>query len=279
MLTIRNMGRSDIPSGMHLKQSAGWNQTEADWRRLIDVQPDGCFLAEIDGRPVGTVTTSRFGAVGWIAMMLVDEAFRGRGIGRALMVGALEDLERHGVSSVRLDATPLGRPLYESLGFVEESVFARFEGRLPAGDAPALPTSVQPAVSLDEVLDLDRSVTATDRGRLLRRLLEDQPDSLRVVRDGSSTEGYLMSRPGSRARQIGPCIASARAGPLLLLDAACRYAGESVFLDLPTSHGPARSVAESLGLGVARLLTRMGRGPRIEEDHARLWASAGPEKG
>src|SRR5215216_3234927 len=121
------MTAADVASGLRLKEQAGWNQLEADWRRLLDLQPDGCFVAEVDGAVVGTVTTCRFGPVGWVAMMLVDEALRGRGIGRALMVRALEDLDAHGVRSVRLDATPLGRPLYESLGFVAEATFARFQ--------------------------------------------------------------------------------------------------------------------------------------------------------
>src|SRR3981081_3729230 len=101
---------ADIPTGMQLQEHAGWNQLEADWRRLLDLQPDGCFLAELDGAPVGTVTTCRFGPVVWGAMMLVEERFRGRGIGRSLMVHALNDLDARGVRSVRLDATPLGRP-------------------------------------------------------------------------------------------------------------------------------------------------------------------------
>jgi len=64
---------------MRLKEQVGWNQLEADWRRLLELQPDGCFFAELGGVPLGTVTTCRFGAVAWIAMMLVDEAYRRQG--------------------------------------------------------------------------------------------------------------------------------------------------------------------------------------------------------
>ena len=68
----------DIPLGMRLKQQAGWNQLAADWSRLIDMQPDGCFVAECDGTPVGTVATCVFGDVAWIAMMLVDDRSHAR---------------------------------------------------------------------------------------------------------------------------------------------------------------------------------------------------------
>jgi hypothetical protein len=225
------------------------------------------------------VTTCRFGPVAWIAMMLVDERFRHRGIGRALMTHALRDLDTRGVRSVRLDATPLGRPLYESLGFVAESHFTRFQGVLPPPEtAPGL--SGAPSLDLlDGVTALDREVTGTERGRLLHRLATEHPGSHQVVADEGGIRGFLMARPGSHARQIGPCIADERAGPLLLTDARQRYAGESAFLDIPTCHATATAFAVSWGLTAGRLLTRMGRGPRVVEHLDRLWASAGPEKG
>src|SRR5437764_6600293 len=97
MLHIRVMSAADIPFGMRLKQQAGWNQLEADWRRYLDLQPDGCFVAELDGQPVGTAATSLFGSVAWIALVLVDNAVRGRGIGTALMERALAFLDQRGV--------------------------------------------------------------------------------------------------------------------------------------------------------------------------------------
>lgn len=279
MLVIRGMTLSDIPAGLRLKEQAGWNQLEADWRRLLELQPDGGFLAEWGGIPVGTVTTCRFGAVAWVAMMLVDEAYRRRGIGRALMVRALEGLDSRGVRSVRLDATPRGRPLYESLGFVEEATFERFRGLLPPADAtPGLP-EVRPVEVLGGVAALDREVTGTDRGRLLRRLADEHPGSTRVVESGGQVSGFLMSRPGSEARQVGPCIAGERAGPLLLADARSRYAGQVVLLDVPAANPPALAMVGSWGLRAERQLVRMGRGPRVSEDLGRIWAGAGPEKG
>src|ERR1700687_3445839 len=118
VIRIRRMTPADVPLGMRLKQQAGWNQTEADWRRFLDLEPDGCFVAELDDDPVATTTTCVFGVIGWIAMVLVDVPVRGRGIGSALMRHALEYLDDRNVLTVRLDATPLGQPVYEKLGFV-----------------------------------------------------------------------------------------------------------------------------------------------------------------
>jgi GNAT superfamily N-acetyltransferase len=270
---------ADVPLGMRLKSQAGWNQLEADWRRLIELEPGGGFVADCDGAPVGTVTTCRFGTVAWIAMMLVDEQYRGRGIGRRLMDCALDYLDARGVHSVRLDATPLGQPLYESLGFVVEATFTRFQGVLDrAGESPKLEV-VCSLDGLDEVAALDREVTGTDRRPLLSRLYDEHPWSLRGVRGVRGITGFLMARPGARALQIGPCIGDENAGRLLFADARQRYAGEPVFVDIPTSNASATALALALGLEAGRQFTRMGRGPRVAEQLSRLWASAGPEKG
>src|SRR5688500_8685777 len=67
MISIRPFIAADVPLGMRLKAQAGWNQTEADWRRMQGMQPDGCFVAELGGIAAGTVMTCIFGDVAWIA--------------------------------------------------------------------------------------------------------------------------------------------------------------------------------------------------------------------
>src|SRR5215468_10104666 len=105
MLRIRTMTDNDLSLAMSLKDQAGWNQTEADWQRFLAMEPAGCFVAEWDGRPVGTTVTCILGSVAWVAMVLVDPEFRGKGIGKALMTHALDFLESQSVPSIRLDAT------------------------------------------------------------------------------------------------------------------------------------------------------------------------------
>ncbi len=89
----------------------------------------------------------------------------------------------------------------------------------------------------------------------------------------------MAARPGERAVQVGPCIASPQAGPRLLANALDRHAGRRVYVDLATSNEAAGRFAEAHGLAVQRRLTRMCRGvPRVERRDW-LWASSGPEKG
>jgi GNAT superfamily N-acetyltransferase len=274
MIAIRPFTADDVEFGFLLKEQAGWNQTRGDWRRFLRLQGDGCFVAEWEGRPAGTVVVCVFGPVAWIAMMLVETSLRGRGLGRALMERALAFADEQQAESVRLDATPLGQPLYEKLGFTADYALTRY------GGAPLLrdeSVAELPIVTVEEIAALDRRVTGTDRRRLLEALWDEQPGR-GVIRNGAAL-GYCAARPGSKAVHIGPCIADASAGPQLLNDAFRRYAGQPVFLDIPDAHRPANLAAATAGLSPQRQLLRMTRGPRLEEQLESLWASSGPEKG
>jgi GNAT superfamily N-acetyltransferase len=278
MIRIRLMTPADIALGMRLKTQAGWNQTEADWRRFLWLQPDGCFVAELDGTPVGTTACFVFGRVAWVAMVLVDEAVRGRGIGTALMRHALAFLDGLGVRSVRLDATPLGRPVYEKLGFTADYTLVRYAGRFTARAVPRV--EALQLSRLPEAIRLDASITGADRSRLLRRLFEEYPNNFRIVSHADRLVGFLAARPGAHAVQVGPVLATDRSvGRCLFFEAASRHAGQQVFIDVPQPNAAARRSIEALGLAPQRELVRMNRGQPLRERLDNLWASSGPEKG
>jgi GNAT superfamily N-acetyltransferase len=276
---IRQLTAADIPFGLRLCAQNRWNQLEADWQRQLALEPRGCFLAMDAGQPVGTACCCVFGEVAWISLVLVEETQRGRGFGGALMRHVVQYLEERGVASIRLDATPLGQPVYEKLGFVGEFTLARYAGRFryPAEAAPG----IEPLTDddLPAVFELDETITQTRRHKLLRHLFEGCPGMARkCVLDGR-LEGYSMARGGANAWQIGPIQGTLQAGTRLLRDAANRRAGQPVYLDVPIDQSAAISLVESLGLTIQRQLLRMGRGRRLHEDLSRFWSGFGPEKG
>jgi GNAT superfamily N-acetyltransferase len=278
MFHIRPMTAADLPLGLELSQEAGWNQLPADWERFLELQPDGCFVAEWDGVPIATTSTSIFGNVAWISMVLVRKTHRGRGIAKALMAHALSFLDSHEVSTVRLDATPLGQPVYERLGFVEQFKVARFEGVIPAGHDAAKAESALPP-KWEALAELDHAITNTDRKRLLLRLFAEQPQNIRCVQGGDRVTGYMTARPGAKALMLGPCMGRQEAAKVLFADAWHVHAGQRVFIDVPVPNAAATAFVEAGGLKFQRHLTRMCRGILLCEQVASLWASSGPEKG
>ena len=280
---MRRMTLDDLPLAARLQAQAGWNQTDADWRRFLAMAPEGSFVGHDAGRAVGTIIAFTFGPVAWLAMLLVDTPARGKGVGTAMMHDAVDRLDRRGVRSIRLDATPLGRPIYRRLGFVDQFELARFGGRVqsrrPGGAGHGEPVLPVAADQLSDVAALDRAVTSTARRDLIERLHHEQPGTMIAMRRGGRLAGYLCARPGAHAAQIGPCIAEPDAGAALFDDAFHRCAGREVFVDIPIDNPPAVAAAQAEGLVPKRQFFRMCRGEPVNDDVKRLWASSGPEMG
>ncbi|MCH8216209.1 MAG: GNAT family N-acetyltransferase [Planctomycetes bacterium] len=278
MLAIRTMTPTDAPVVLALSEQAGWNQGKADWQRFLAMEPEGCFVAETNGEPVGTTVTCVFGGVAWIGMVLVDPRARRRGVATGLMKHALAYLEGRGVQTVRLDATETGRLVYEGLSFVTEFSLTRYQGTAPPAGENAQVVSATPDM-YDELIAFDARAAGANREKMLTRLFSTSPCGTRVLNRRGQLEGFITTRSGVHALQIGPCIASPSAGAILLSDMLNRCAGQPVILDVPCQNTTATRVTESLGFKAQRHFIRMYRGCAPTGDASALWASSGPEKG
>ena len=153
----------------------GWNQRLEDWRTLVELAPAGCFAALDGDRVVATAIGIDYRHCGWIAMMLVAPEYRGRGLGARLLEAAMAALPPE--LPIRLDATPLGRPLYERHDFVLETSLTRHV-RPAVTTTAAVATEVtrlQPA-DLPEVARIDAAIFGGVRSRLLERIHSAGPE-------------------------------------------------------------------------------------------------------
>jgi hypothetical protein len=126
--TFRAMTTEDISGGMRLCRESGWNQMEADWRVFLDSPDGGGFLAEKEGRIVGTSAFLRYGGLAWIAMMLVDPAERGAGLGGREAAVRARQAERCPVCRPGC----VGRRLYRHFDFVNDLALVRMKTTLDA---------------------------------------------------------------------------------------------------------------------------------------------------
>jgi predicted N-acetyltransferase YhbS len=265
-MSLRRMTDGDLPAADELRRLAGWNQTIEDWRRLLWLEPRGCFVAVQNRDVVGTVTTTIYGqALAWIGMMLVHAEHQRRGIGTRLMRRALEYLQDHGVKCVKLDATPAGRPLYEKLGFVPESTLTRCqrpaEGQTRSPVRAAAGERELTDAHWEAVDDIDRAEFGVSRDRLLRRLAQDSLAAL-VWPAAGYVVGWGMLRPGANADYLGPLVCSTTEGSLSLVAALLGRAGNhSVIWDVPDQNEVAKTTAQRFGFVPLRPLTRMCLGP------------------
>lgn len=232
-LDVRTLRPGEVAFLKHLVDAEGWSTTRDELERLLAYEPGGCFLARVEGVPAGTVTSTRYGRLGWIGFLIVEPRFRGRGAGEALMRAALASLEEGGVHTVRLDATAAGEPLYRRLGFVAEQRSLRLRRPAAPGPPPAAPETaaletaapettvpdvhVVPATLADlaPIAALDQMAFGANRRRVLARVLEACPPFAFLARGGASAPGdcagYILGRRSETAVRLGPWVV--RPGP------------------------------------------------------------------
>jgi GNAT superfamily N-acetyltransferase len=260
--SIRRLTAGDIVFGMSLKDAVGWNQVRADWERVLDWEAYGCFLALWEGQPAGTATTISYDdRFGWIGMVLVHENMRRRGIGRTLMIACLEYLDSAPVRAVKLDATPMGKPLYESLGFVDEYAIQRRLVEVASAETPEGITALAPE-HLAGVCALDLEAFGADRSRVLATYAAASDVLGFVALEEERITGYAFVRPGSNAAYTGPWVAQdADSAERLLQAILAAHAGAKVCLDLPLINADAEALTSKYGFACRRELFRMVRGP------------------
>jgi ribosomal protein S18 acetylase RimI-like enzyme len=109
---------------------------EQDFAMLLkaDLETDGqsLYILEDDGEVVGNLWLSErrddFGPTLFVYNVAIDDAYRGRGLGRAAMTWVEGEARRRGISVVTLNVfggNDVARGLYRSLGYDEIAVYMR----------------------------------------------------------------------------------------------------------------------------------------------------------
>ncbi len=91
-----------------------------------------CLVAEGEGMVLGCIAASFYrlfpgtknpsGLLAVIHNFAVYEEHRRKGVGKSLLVRVLGDCRDRGVGRISLNATSMGKPLYESFGFSSEVI-------------------------------------------------------------------------------------------------------------------------------------------------------------
>ncbi len=277
----RPLTLGDIPSGLALCRGAGWNQIADDWELLIQHSRGAARVILSDGDVIGTVTALNYqNRFSWIGMVLVNERCRHLGLGSRLMSMALDALGA--CETVKLDATPAGRPVYLPLGFLDEWGLLRMEiVATPMAPPGGVSVREMGANDVQAVLAWDRAVFGADRGEILTRYWELAPQYARVAERGSNLAGYALGRRGFRWDQIGPIVATDRESAQgLMANLLSSHTGRRLLVDTPFADSLWVAWLRGVGFTEQRPYTRMYKGPnRYPGRPEQQYAILGPELG
>ena len=256
-LRLRLMTSADFAFAETLRAIAGWNQTAEDWQRFLTHEPEGCFVAEWNGAPAGTATTTSYGTdVAWIGMVLVHPDLRRHGIGKALLNRCIEYLQERRIRSIKLDATPLGKKLYDTLGFHDEWTMTRWETAGLRLSAPAGKNTAGPGLETQLVEGLDAESFGVSRQKMIALTAKQSRGCLH--RSAIDIDGYGLLRPGKRANYLGPVVARSSEIALHIVNSlVSQFPGEPIYWDIPDPNTAGATLAKSLGFAPQRQLIRM----------------------
>ena len=108
-----------------------------DFEELISADESTYLVIAADGKVVGTAGYTFNGFEGYVNNVVIDEEFRGNGLGKKLMEALIADGIGKGIKEYTLEvrvSNDAANRLYESLGFVNEGVRKNFYEK-PVEDA------------------------------------------------------------------------------------------------------------------------------------------------
>ncbi|AEC51449.1 hypothetical protein PNA2_0533 [Pyrococcus sp. NA2] len=216
----------------------------------LEVQPDGCLLALVEGKPVGMGCIFLYKKIAWIGLMGVKKDYQRRGIGTAIFRRLLEIGKK--VKTIRLDASSQGYGLYRKFNFVDEYRTVRF--RLTRRPLEKV-SNVEVLTHIPEWMsELDEVAFGDDRRRVLEAYLRRGAKIVTV-----ENEGFGMVYRD----RIGPLIAETKEVARKILLKGFSLGAKEIIV--PTLNEDSLELIKEFKPMELTRCTRMRFGPKVDE--------------
>jgi ribosomal protein S18 acetylase RimI-like enzyme len=239
-LVLRNMRQDELALALEWAAAEGWNPGLHDAHCFYAADPEGFFLGEHNGVPIGCVSAVRYGpGFGFLGLYIVKAEHRGQGFGLELWRAALNHL---GDRVIGLDGVVAQQDNYRKSGFRLAFRNIRQEGR-GGGAAPSGLTDLA-AIPIGDILRYDATAFPAPRAEFLKSWI-GQPQAISVgVLEGRRLKGYGVLRACREGFKIGPLFADdEQKADRLLAGLMASAPGAPVFLDTPEATPAAVALA------------------------------------
>lgn len=263
MLQIRTMSNVDLPFAVQITGQMGWNLVEDDFKFMIELEPEGCFVAVDNGERIGLATTISYGNIGWFGNLVVNEAYRNKGTGSKLVKHSIQYLLRKHVRTVGLYAYENRVHFYNTLDFKYDSDFIIMKGR---GLLSPSNSNVRKAQENDmaKILEFDKSCFGSSRRKLLEPIIHDEDNLCYIITEDNDVLAYAIAKVYRGMAELGPlvCTAGRETLPIELLSTILnKLNGVEISLLIPTQETMMINMLENRGFNKEFRVVRMFHGP------------------
>jgi GNAT superfamily N-acetyltransferase len=202
-LIVRNMTEADLALALEWAAAEGWNPGLHDAHCFYAADPQGFFVGERDGLPIGCVSAVRYGSgFGFLGLYIVKAEHRGQGFGLELWRAALDHL---GDRVIGLDGVVAQQENYRKSGFRLAFRNIRQQGRAEARRPRVLPTlrrsRSRRSCATTRRLSPRRARNSSSRGLVSRK----RSGLASSMGEGSRATGFLgLATKGSRSDRYSP---------------------------------------------------------------------------
>ncbi len=240
-LTVRNMTRNEVSLAIEWAAAEGWNPGLHDAECFYAADPNGFFLALLDGQPVGCLSAVAYDeSFGFAGFYMVQPEFRGRGIGHALVEKASSYA---GNRSMGNDAVVAQQETYRQLGFNLAYRNIRYRGTASSETARAPEIIDLQKIPFGDLIVYDRAMFPAKRLAFLKRWINQAEGAALGYEDNGKLAGYGVIRKCRQGYKIGPLFADREdIAEKLFLAMTGRISGEEYFLDIPEPNSAAGSL-------------------------------------
>jgi hypothetical protein len=260
------MGFSDITSAIKLTNTVEWGFTESDFRFMLNLEPEGCFVVYDMNKLIGVLTTIQFEHQGWIGNVIVDSNYRDRNIGSHLVQHAMQYLQKCGVCTIGLYAYLDVVPFYDQLGFKKDERFVFLVGSGCQCDClpHILPMRDR---DLEKALALDRRCFGVSREKLLKPIFFGSKELCYATYEGDELVGFIMGGQYSKTAEIGPLICRSQDKAANLLTTLLRhFTNLAVYIGIPESKSKILLLLNELGFRESFKVLRMYYGHKPQDN-------------
>lgn len=257
-LVIRNMYRDDMELALRWASKEGWNPGLYDAEAYYNTDPEGFFMAELHGEPVGCISAVQFSETfGFLGLFIVVPEHRGKGLGKELWNRAMVRLGHRNIGTEVLFPY---MEAYKSSGFKFARKNIRYKGITHTCQftrACDLHT-----VDFDELVAYDKKIFFEERRAFLDSWINlPESKALGFVQDNKLV-GYGVIRRCVDGFKIGPLYADTKEYAEQIFCGLVQYIpGENFTMDVPEENETALAIAESHHMEVvfesARMYSRL----------------------
>ena len=244
---VRTMRRREVEVAVDWAAQEGWNPGNHDAEAFYAADPEGFFIAELDGEPIGSVSVVNYSATfAFAGLYILKPEYRNRGYGSRLFAAGMAHA---GDRNIGGDGVLAMQEKYRTRsGFTLAYRNIRFEGA-GGGNEPEGPGDIA-GVPFEPLAAYDARHFPASRPRFLAAWVRQEGACGRaVLGEDGDVAGYGVIRRCRHGYKIGPLFADTPeiAGEIFLALSAQASSGP-VYLDVPEPNAAAVALAQRQGM-------------------------------